>query len=75
MQAIRKFPSNLFSLISKTFQQQAIAIRQTSSSQPSEFINTNLENGVGRYMCQLQRVTFKFCKENPASRGVRYVQI
>ncbi len=46
-------------------------IRLTSSSQPSEYINSNLHNGVGRYVCQLQRVTFKFCKEHASSRGIR----
>ena len=48
------------------------SVRQTSSSQPSEYISTNLANGVGRYVCQLQRITFKFCKESPASSGIRY---
>ncbi|XP_012533842.1 39S ribosomal protein L43, mitochondrial [Monomorium pharaonis] len=27
--------------------------------------------GIGRYVCQLQRVTLKFCKSNGSSRGVR----
>ncbi|KAK2586598.1 hypothetical protein KPH14_011472 [Odynerus spinipes] len=27
--------------------------------------------GVGRYVCQLQRVTLKFCKSNGSSRGIR----
>ena len=49
------------------------AIRHTSSSQPSEYITTNLENGVGRYVCQLQRITFRFCKESPGSQGMRSV--
>ncbi|KAF4518265.1 hypothetical protein B566_EDAN010411 [Ephemera danica] len=30
-----------------------------------------LKNGIGRYICQLQRVTLKFCKSNGSSRGVR----
>ncbi|KAK6645152.1 hypothetical protein RUM43_001428 [Polyplax serrata] len=30
-----------------------------------------LGNGLGRYVCQLQRVTIKFCKSNGGSRGVR----
>ncbi|KAJ8950450.1 hypothetical protein NQ318_010327 [Aromia moschata] len=34
-------------------------------------INTPLQNGVGRYVCQLQRVVLKFCKNNGSSRGMR----
>lgn len=30
-----------------------------------------LGNGLGRYVCQLQRVTIKFCKSYGGSRGVR----
>lgn len=30
-----------------------------------------LTHGIGRYVCQLQRVTLKFCKHNGASRGMR----
>lgn len=48
------------------------AVRSTSSSQPSEYINAHLANGVGRYMCQLQRITFKFCKEHSGSSGLRF---
>ena len=48
------------------------AVRTTVNSQPADYIRTNLHNGVGRYMCQMQRVTFKFCKESPTSRGIRY---
>lgn len=39
------------------------------------FINTNLQNGVGRYVGQLQRVVLKFCKNNGSSRGMRYVYL
>lgn len=45
--------------------------RSTSASQPAEYLSANLNNGVGRYVCQMQRVTFKFCKEHPNSRGIR----
>ncbi|XP_046385456.1 39S ribosomal protein L43, mitochondrial [Ischnura elegans] len=38
---------------------------------PSGFPRAPLQNGIGRYICQLQRVTIKFCKNNGASRGVR----
>lgn len=69
MQALRRFQTNLLNFVSKTFPLQGA--RQSSTSQPAEYINTNLENGLGRYVCQLQRVTFKFCKEHPASRGIR----
>jgi hypothetical protein len=70
MQSLRNIKTNILSFFSKnlTFGQP---VRLTSSSQPVEYINTNLENGLGRYVCQLQRITFKFCKESPASRGIR----
>ncbi|XP_023014744.1 mitochondrial ribosomal protein L43 [Leptinotarsa decemlineata] len=35
------------------------------------FINVPLQNGVGRYVIQLQRVVLKFCKNNGSSRGMR----
>ncbi|CAH1975353.1 unnamed protein product [Acanthoscelides obtectus] len=35
------------------------------------FINVPLQNGVGRYVSQLQRVVLKFCKNNGSSRGMR----
>ncbi|XP_030751572.1 39S ribosomal protein L43, mitochondrial [Sitophilus oryzae] len=35
------------------------------------FITTPGQNGVGRYVCQLQRVVLKFCKNNGSSRGMR----
>lgn len=38
---------------------------------PSAFIKSVLHNGVGRYVCQMSRVTFKFCKSKSDSRGVR----
>nr|CAG4643564.1 EOG090X0FS9 [Ilyocryptus agilis] len=34
-------------------------------------IRTPLQNGLGRYIPQLQRVTLKFCKSHGGSRGVR----
>ncbi|XP_969017.2 large ribosomal subunit protein mL43 [Tribolium castaneum] len=37
----------------------------------SGFIRTPSQNGVGRYVCQLQRVVLKFCKNNGSSRGMR----
>ncbi|KAG8229581.1 hypothetical protein J437_LFUL010173 [Ladona fulva] len=38
---------------------------------PSGFPRAVLQNGLGRYICQLQRITIKFCKHHGASRGVR----
>nr|CAG4638798.1 EOG090X0FS9 [Cyclestheria hislopi] len=38
---------------------------------PSGFIRAPLQNGLGRYIPQLQRITFKFCKHFGGSRGVR----
>ncbi|XP_016946909.1 39S ribosomal protein L43, mitochondrial [Drosophila biarmipes] len=37
----------------------------------SGFPRAPLQNGVGRYVCQLQRITLKFCKNNGSSRGMR----
>ena len=69
MQSIRKWSTNVFSLVRIQLQ----PTRLTSTSQPSEFLSANLANGVGRYVCQLQRITFKFCKEHPSSRGIRFL--
>nr|CAG4641280.1 EOG090X0FS9 [Eulimnadia texana] len=38
---------------------------------PSGFLRTPSNNGLGRYVCQLQRITFKFCKNHGSSQGVR----
>lgn len=38
---------------------------------PSGFVKSVLQNGVGRYVCQLQRLTLKFCKSHGGSRGMR----
>ncbi|XP_061389432.1 large ribosomal subunit protein mL43 [Musca vetustissima] len=35
------------------------------------FPRAPLQNGLGRYVCQLQRVTLKFCKNNGSSKGMR----
>ncbi|KAF6037271.1 mRpL43 [Bugula neritina] len=43
----------------------------TNRGIPSAFLRTTLHNGIGRYVCQLQRLTIKFCKEQKQSRGVR----
>lgn len=37
----------------------------------SGFIRAPLQNGVGRFIGQLQRITLKFCKNNGSSRGMR----
>ncbi|KAK3606070.1 hypothetical protein CHS0354_006419 [Potamilus streckersoni] len=38
---------------------------------PSNFVKNVMQNGIGRYICQLQRVTIEFCKSNGSSRGTR----
>lgn len=38
---------------------------------PSGFPRAPLGLGIGRYVCQLQRVTLKFCKSHGTSRGMR----
>ncbi|XP_055342925.1 39S ribosomal protein L43, mitochondrial-like [Paramacrobiotus metropolitanus] len=40
-------------------------------SDPKGYLKAILQNGLGRYVCQLQRLTFRFCKEQGASRGMR----
>ncbi|XP_030060637.1 large ribosomal subunit protein mL43 [Microcaecilia unicolor] len=43
----------------------------TSRGSPSRFVQSVLQNGVGRYVCQLKRLTFIFSKDAQPSRGVR----
>ncbi|CAD6233812.1 GSCOCG00007307001-RA-CDS [Cotesia congregata] len=37
----------------------------------SGFLRAPLSNGIGRYVGQLQRITLKFCKSHPTSKGMR----
>ncbi|KAK7065567.1 39S ribosomal protein L43, mitochondrial [Halocaridina rubra] len=37
----------------------------------SRFVKTPLQNGIGRYVQQLQRITLKFCKTHGGSQGMR----
>ncbi|XP_015905021.2 large ribosomal subunit protein mL43 [Parasteatoda tepidariorum] len=37
----------------------------------STYLKSVLQNGIGRYICQLQRVTFRFSKSHGGSRGLR----
>ncbi|XP_044735384.1 39S ribosomal protein L43, mitochondrial [Chrysoperla carnea] len=37
----------------------------------SAFPRAPLQNGLGRYVCQLQRLTIRYCKSHGSSRGVR----
>uniref|UniRef100_T1IQI2 Large ribosomal subunit protein mL43 n=1 Tax=Strigamia maritima TaxID=126957 RepID=T1IQI2_STRMM len=43
----------------------------TSHILPKGYVKSALHNGVGRHVCQLQRITIKFCKSFGNSRGVR----
>jgi len=38
---------------------------------PHNQVKSVLNNGVGRYVCQLQRLTFRFCKHTKPSKYVR----
>ena len=38
---------------------------------PHNKVKSVLNNGVGRYVCQLQRLTFRFCKHSSHSKFVR----
>uniref|UniRef100_A0A182USU8 Large ribosomal subunit protein mL43 n=1 Tax=Anopheles merus TaxID=30066 RepID=A0A182USU8_ANOME len=37
----------------------------------SGFPRAPLQNGIGRYVCQLQRITLKYCKTSGSSKGMR----
>uniref|UniRef100_A0A8C7ZPP3 Large ribosomal subunit protein mL43 n=1 Tax=Oryzias sinensis TaxID=183150 RepID=A0A8C7ZPP3_9TELE len=43
----------------------------TSRGTPSRFLKSVLQNGVGRYVCQLKRVSIVFSKKAQSSLGVR----
>ncbi|XP_028263423.1 large ribosomal subunit protein mL43 [Parambassis ranga] len=43
----------------------------TSRGTPSRFLRSVLQNGVGRYLCQLKRVSILFSRSAPSSLGVR----
>ena len=38
---------------------------------PHNRVKSVLNNGVGRYICQCQRLTFRFCKTSPSSKHMR----
>ncbi|XP_051927828.1 39S ribosomal protein L43, mitochondrial [Hippocampus zosterae] len=43
----------------------------TSRGTPSRFLKSVLQNGVGRYVCQLKRLSIIFSKKGHSSLGVR----
>ncbi|CAL8263615.1 unnamed protein product [Boreogadus saida] len=43
----------------------------TSRGTPSRFLQSVLQNGVGRYVCQLKRISIIFSKNAQSSLGVR----
>ncbi|NP_001079525.1 mitochondrial ribosomal protein L43 L homeolog [Xenopus laevis] len=43
----------------------------TARGSPSRFLQSVLQNGVGRYVCQLKRVSLIFSKDSQTSRGAR----
>ncbi|UYV83699.1 MRPL43 [Cordylochernes scorpioides] len=43
----------------------------SNRSQASTFIKKAVQNGIGRHVCQLQRLTLKFCKSSGTSRYLR----
>ncbi|KAM4526934.1 large ribosomal subunit protein mL43 [Fundulus diaphanus] len=43
----------------------------TSRGTPSRFLRSVLQNGVGRYVCQLKRISIIFSKKSQSSLGVR----
>ncbi|KAH9513375.1 39S ribosomal protein L43, mitochondrial [Bulinus truncatus] len=46
-------------------------VNMTKSLIPQDHLKNVLQNGVGRYVCQLQRITFRFCKSHGGSRQMR----
>ncbi|XP_054838939.1 39S ribosomal protein L43, mitochondrial [Eublepharis macularius] len=47
----------------------------TGRGTPSRYLASVLRNGVGRYVCQLQRLTLTLSRDAPSSRGAReYVE-
>ncbi|XP_039272773.2 large ribosomal subunit protein mL43-like [Styela clava] len=47
----------------------------TSASRGSDFLRSVLQNGSGRYVQQLQRLTFRFCQKSQESKQTRdYVE-
>ncbi|OWF49521.1 39S ribosomal protein L43, mitochondrial-like [Mizuhopecten yessoensis] len=43
----------------------------SSRSMPSTFVKNAMQNGLGRYVSQLQRITLNFCKSHSDSLGMR----
>ncbi|XP_043109954.1 39S ribosomal protein L43, mitochondrial [Puntigrus tetrazona] len=43
----------------------------TARGTPSRFLQSVLQNGVGRYVCQLKRISLIFSKKGQGSLGVR----
>lgn len=41
------------------------------NSSRSSFLKSVLHNGIGRYVCQLQRITFRFSKSHGNCKGIR----
>lgn len=48
-----------------------IRIKMSSRSLPATRLINVGQNGVGRYVCQLARITLRFCKHQASSRGMR----
>ncbi|XP_063076814.1 39S ribosomal protein L43, mitochondrial [Engraulis encrasicolus] len=44
----------------------------TSRGTPSRFLKSVLQNGVGRYVCQLKRISLVFSKNAQSSLGARH---
>lgn len=43
----------------------------TAATRPSDFLKNVLQNGVGRHVQQLQRITLRFCQKSPHSKQAR----
>jgi len=48
-----------------------VFFRMSFNHTPRSWLRGVLQHGVGRYVCQLQRVTLEFCKSDASSRGMR----
>lgn len=47
------------------------AAAMTARGTPSRFLASVLHNGLGRYVQQLQRLSFSLSRDAPSSRGAR----
>ena len=50
-----------------------VCLKMSGTAIPYAFVEAPLKNGIGRHICQLKRLTIKFCKSHGSSRHTRFV--